>query len=203
MYNILFGVIICYLIGSIPCGYIIGKLVKKTDIREHGSGNTGATNVFRVLGKFWGIVTLVLDILKGLICVTFILSIFNDGIISIEAVKIIFGFAAVLGHVYSVFLKFSGGIGVATGAGVFLGICPLATLIVIVVFSIILTITRYVSLSSIISAIILPVCVYFIYNSKVYLIISLVMSVIVVRRHKENIRRLILGTENKIGTNIK
>lgn len=192
--------ILSYLIGAFPSGYVIGKLFFKKDIRQFGSGNTGATNSFRVLGKPAGFLVTFLDIFKGFITVFFPiwLPIHADGPISTFFTQgLIVGLFAILGHVYPVYLKFQGGKAVATSAGVVLGVNPILLLILALIFFAILYLSKFVSLSSIIAAI---CCVIgaFIIHDYILLGVSLIVSVILIIRHRTNIVRIFKGEEPKI-----
>ncbi|MBF1993195.1 glycerol-3-phosphate 1-O-acyltransferase PlsY [Staphylococcus schleiferi] len=180
-----------YLIGSIPSGYLIGKIFFKKDIREYGSGNTGATNSFRVLGKPAGFAVTFFDIFKGFI-VVFLSALFN-----VEIHGLLVGIFAIIGHVYPIYLKFRGGKAVATSAGVLLAVNPILLLILALIFFIILKLTKYVSLSSIIAAICCVIGSFFI-SDYVLLITSIAVSVLLIYRHSSNIKRIIKGTEPKI-----
>ncbi|WP_128382881.1 glycerol-3-phosphate 1-O-acyltransferase PlsY [Staphylococcus coagulans] len=180
-----------YLIGSIPSGYLIGKIFFKKDIREYGSGNTGATNSFRVLGKPAGFAVTFFDIFKGFI-VVFLPALFN-----VEIHGLFVGIFAIIGHVYPIYLKFRGGKAVATSAGVLLAVNPILLLILALIFFIILKLTKYVSLSSIIAAICCVIGSFFI-SDYVLLITSIAVSVLLIYRHSSNIKRIIKGTEPKI-----
>ncbi|AKS67188.1 glycerol-3-phosphate acyltransferase [Staphylococcus schleiferi] len=180
-----------YLIGSIPSGYLIGKIFFKKDIREYGSGNTGATNSFRVLGKPAGFAVTFFDIFKGFI-VVFLPALFN-----VEIHGLLVGIFAIIGHVYPIYLKFRGGKAVATSAGVLLAVNPILLLILALIFFIILKLTKYVSLSSIIAAICCVIGSFFI-SDYVLLITSIAVSVLLIYRHSSNIKRIIKGTEPKI-----
>ncbi|WP_281191197.1 glycerol-3-phosphate 1-O-acyltransferase PlsY [Staphylococcus schleiferi] len=180
-----------YLIGSIPSGYLIGKIFFKKDIREYGSGNTGATNSFRVLGKPAGFAVTFFDIFKGFI-VVFLPALFN-----VEIHGLLVGIFAIIGHVYPIYLKFKGGKAVATSAGVLLAVNPILLLILALIFFIILKLTKYVSLSSIIAAICCVIGSFFI-SDYVLLITSIAVSVLLIYRHSSNIKRIIKGTEPKI-----
>ncbi|QLK86224.1 glycerol-3-phosphate 1-O-acyltransferase PlsY [Staphylococcus sp. 17KM0847] len=180
-----------YLIGAIPSGYLIGKLFFKKDIRNYGSGNTGATNSFRVLGKPAGFAVTFFDIFKGFIVVFFPIW-FN-----VDIHGLIIGIFAIIGHVYPVYLKFRGGKAVATSAGVLLGVNPILFLILIIIFFVILYLTKYVSLSSIIAAI----CCFigaFILHDFILVLVSFVVAALLIYRHLSNIKRIIKGTEPKI-----
>ncbi|WP_441001512.1 glycerol-3-phosphate 1-O-acyltransferase PlsY [Staphylococcus epidermidis] len=192
--------ILSYLIGAFPSGLIIGKLFFKKDIRQYGSGNTGATNSFRVLGRPAGFIVTFLDIFKGFITVFFPLwfPVHADGVISIFFTNgLIVGLFAILGHVYPIYLKFNGGKAVATSAGVVLGVNPILLLILAIIFFSVLKIFKYVSLSSIIAAI---SCVIgsIIIHDYILLAVSGIVSIILIIRHKSNIVRIFKGEEPKI-----
>ena len=192
--------ILSYLIGAFPSGLIIGKLFFKKDIRQYGSGNTGATNSFRVLGRPAGFIVTFLDIFKGFITVPLPLwfSVHADGVISTFFTNgLIVGLFAILGHVYPIYLKFNGGKAVATSAGVVLGVNPILLLILAIIFFSVLKIFKYVSLSSIIAAI---SCVIgsIIIHDYILLAVSGIVSIILIIRHKSNIVRIFKGEEPKI-----
>ncbi|MCG1659581.1 glycerol-3-phosphate 1-O-acyltransferase PlsY [Staphylococcus epidermidis] len=192
--------ILSYLIGAFPSGLIIGKLFFKKDIRQYGSGNTGATNSFRVLGRPAGFLVTFLDIFKGFITVFFPLwfPVHADGVISTFFTNgLIVGLFAILGHVYPIYLKFNGGKAVATSAGVVLGVNPILLLILAIIFFSVLKIFKYVSLSSIIAAI---SCVIgsIIIHDYILLAVSGIVSIILIIRHKSNIVRIFKGEEPKI-----
>ncbi len=185
-------IVLAYLIGSIPVGVILGKM-KGVDPRKTGSGNIGATNVMRAGGKALGIITLLGDAAKGFIpTVAAILSGLDPLIIAIV------GLAAFLGHIFPVFLKFKGGKGVATGLGVYIAIRPLVVLGAFIIFLLVFIVWRYISLASMIGAIIVPVALHLVHAPCEYVIMASVVAIIVLIRHKENISRLISGTENKL-----
>jgi glycerol-3-phosphate acyltransferase PlsY len=184
-----------YVIGSIPFGVVVGKVFYHVDVREHGSGNVGTTNVFRVLGKKAGVVVLVCDMLKGFIP-AFIASSFLR---ETDPWLVIFIAAApVVGHMYSVFLKGSGGKGVATGAGVVLALVPLAFGIIAVVWVLLILITRYVSLASLVATVLVPLFVFALGDPLPYEIAAVLVTVIIFWAHRGNIRRLLNGTENRV-----
>ncbi|HCX2277089.1 TPA: glycerol-3-phosphate 1-O-acyltransferase PlsY [Staphylococcus aureus] len=189
-----------YLIGAFPSGFVIGKLFFKKDIRQFGSGNTGATNSFRVLGRPAGFLVTFLDIFKGFITVFFPLwlPVHADGPISTFFTNgLIVGLFAILGHVYPVYLKFQGGKAVATSAGVVLGVNPILLLILAIIFFIVLKIFKYVSLASIVAAI---CCVIgsLIIQDYILLVVSFLVSIILIIRHRSNIARIFRGEEPKI-----
>lgn len=180
-----------YLVGSIPTGLLLGKAYG-IDVRKEGSGNTGATNLYRTVGRKVGIITLIGDCLKGLLPV---LLVSNSSLPAEFAAWV--GLAAFCGHVFSVFLAFKGGKGVATALGVFLGLAPLAIAIAIALFAVVMFFWRYVSLGSISAAAVMPLAVFFLGESRTVTCVTLVIAIIVIIRHRENIGRLIAGTENK------
>lgn len=192
--------LLSYLIGAFPSGFVIGKLFFKKDIRQFGSGNTGATNSFRVLGRPAGFLVTFLDIFKGFITVFFPLwlPVHADGPISTFFINgLIVGLFAILGHVYPVYLKFQGGKAVATSAGVVLGVNPILLLILAIIFFIVLKIFKYVSLASIVAAI---CCVIgsLIIQDYILLVVSFLVSIILIIRHRSNIARIFRGEEPKI-----
>ncbi|WP_053007034.1 glycerol-3-phosphate 1-O-acyltransferase PlsY [Staphylococcus aureus] len=192
--------LLSYLIGAFPSGFVIGKLFFKKDIRQFGSGNTGATNSFRVLGRPAGFLVTFLDIFKGFITVFFPLwlPVHADGPISTFFTNgLIVGLCAILGHVYPVYLKFQGGKAVATSAGVVLGVNPILLLILAIIFFVVLKIFKYVSLASIVAAI---CCVIgsLIIQDYILLVVSFLVSIILIIRHRSNIARIFRGEEPKI-----
>lgn len=192
--------LLSYLIGAFPSGFVIGKLFFKKDIRQFGSGNTGATNSFRVLGLPAGFLVTFLDIFKGFITVFFPLwlPVHADGPISTFFTNgLIVGLCAILGHVYPVYLKFQGGKAVATSAGVVLGVNPILLLILAIIFFVVLKIFKYVSLASIVAAI---CCVIgsLIIQDYILLVVSFLVSIILIIRHRSNIARIFRGEEPKI-----
>ena len=184
-------VIASYILGSVPTGLLLGKALG-VDIRDAGSGNIGATNVYRTLGRKVGIATLLCDCLKGLIPV---LAARWMGLPDIWVAAV--GFAAFFGHVYTIFLRFKGGKGVATALGVFLGASPLAVLAAIGVFAFVIWKWRYVSLASITAAAAMPLFVAIIDGRPLITAMTLLIAAIVIWKHHENIIRLKSGTENK------
>jgi glycerol-3-phosphate acyltransferase PlsY len=181
-----------YCIGSIPSGLLLAKAFGGVDIRTKGSGNIGATNVYRTLGRKIGILTLVGDCLKGLLPVLAAKALHLPD----EWVALI-GLAAFLGHIFPLFLRFKGGKGVATALGVFLATSPLAILGALGIFVIVLMSWRYVSLASITAAAFMPLFTTLMYRNPIFVAMSIVISVIVILKHHENIKRLRNGTESK------
>jgi acyl phosphate:glycerol-3-phosphate acyltransferase len=199
-------VIIAYLIGSIPFGYLIVRATGGGDVRQSGSGGTGATNVSRRAGKAAGIFTLVLDALKGFIAIQ-IARILLNGVEPTTANWIVAaaGIAALLGHVFPVWLGFRGGKGVATGVGVFLALAPVAVFCAGVVFVAVVWMTKYVSLGSILAAATIPVFVWLqsvfvnpVADLRPLLAASLAGALLIVFAHRENVARLLSGTESRI-----
>ena len=192
-----------YLLGSIPFGFLVAK-AKGIDIRSVGSGNIGATNAMRVLGKPAGIFVLLMDALKGYVACTWLVSLvfrcFTFAPEHVETLRIVAGICAVLGHNYPCWLKFKGGKGIATTAGVYLALAPWALLIALVVFIVAVVVTRYVSVGSIAAAIALPVTVWVMPPHNLFLgIVTTALGVLAIYKHKGNIQRLMAGTENRLG----
>jgi len=188
-----------YLSGSIPFGLIAGFQAKGIDIREHGSKNTGATNVFRVVGKKWGGTVLLLDALKGTLAC--FLPFFFGKVLEVPF-QILLGVSAILGHSFPVWLKFKGGKGVATSLGVFLAICWIPTLITFSLWFLCFAITRIISISSLFAAVIFPVMIAWRYWGTADLVfllpISLVLCAFIFYTHRGNLQRLRQGTEKKL-----
>lgn len=182
-----------YILGSVPNALWLGKMLKGIDVREHGSRNTGSTNAARVLGAKIGIATLILDVSKGAVPVILALILKENTDIKL----ILVGMSAIFGHSFSIFLKFKGGKAVATTLGVFLVLVPKAILIAAAVFFAVFAIWRYVSLSSISAAAVLPVAIWFCYSNVPYTVFGAVIGFLIVVRHKSNIERLKNGEESK------
>ncbi|MGP4107094.1 glycerol-3-phosphate 1-O-acyltransferase PlsY [Virgibacillus sp. L01] len=183
--------IIAYLLGSIPSGLIVGKLGYKIDIREHGSGNLGATNTFRILGIKAGIIVTVADILKGTAAT--LVPLFFDA----EVYRLAIGLFAVLGHTYPLFAKLKGGKAVATSGGILLGISPILFTIIVISFILTLYISKYVSLSSMITGVV-AVIISIILQDIGLIIVTACLAAFVFYRHSENIKRIKNKTEPKI-----
>ncbi len=193
------GLSLSYLIGAIPTAYILTRALSGKDIRNLGSGNVGATNALRVLGKLPGIIILAADVLKGVVAVTILASLISLKItLPVELIRALFGISAVSGHIFNVFLKFKGGKGVATSAGVILGIAPQALFAGAIFFIIIVAVTKYVSLGSIVSSVIIPFFLLWTHSHYSYVVLSAVLCVIIVAKHKSNIKRLLCGRERKV-----
>ncbi|OGW85026.1 MAG: acyl-phosphate glycerol 3-phosphate acyltransferase [Omnitrophica bacterium RIFCSPHIGHO2_02_FULL_46_11] len=195
--------IIAYLIGSTPTAYLIAKRVRGIDIREHGSGNVGATNVFRVVGKKWGFTVLAIDIFKGWI-VTAILTPISGAFpeLSLNLCQLLFGVAAIAGHSWTPWLGLKGGKGIATSAGALLGILPFATLAAFLIWGVCFLIWRYVSLASIVAAASFPILLLIFYSSMssfpLIFAISLALAALLIYNHTANIKRLKRGEEPRV-----
>ena len=194
--KILLIIVGSYLIGSFPTAYLMGRLSKGIDIREHGSRNVGATNVFRLVGKIPGIITLFIDILKGLGVILFIQSFI--ALPNTELIQILAGLTVITGHNWTFFLHFKGGKGVATSTGVFLGLAPMPVLAALLIFLVVFLITGKVSLASVISVFIFPFVVYFLREPKEILLFSSIIAFVIIVKHIPNIKRLMKGAEEKI-----
>lgn len=186
-------VLCAYLIGAIPTGILLTRFAGAADIRNSGSGNIGATNVYRVAGKKLGVLTLIGDALKGAIPVLVAMQLPGLGDAQIGAVAA----AAFIGHCYPIYLRFKGGKGVATALGIFLVLSPLAVLAAFAIFAFLLWKWGYVSLGSISAAAAIPVLVYFNNGNPALVATTLFISLIVIWRHRQNIQRLLTGSENR------
>jgi len=184
-----------FLLGSIPFGYVLVRLVRGEDVRSLGSGNIGATNVGRVLGRWGWLATLLLDGGKGAVAVLLAWSLASRP----EAAGAVAGLGAILGHCYTPWLGFRGGKGVATMLGTFALLTPTATLISAAAFTIVAVVSRYVSLASIIAAAVLPASLLWHGSSRPLLLAAGVTLVVVIGRHRDNIGRLLRGEESRIG----
>ena len=186
-----------YLLGAIPTSHLVSRLFAKIDLRDHGSGNLGATNLYRVLGWRYAIPVALFDIAKGVIPVL----VFAPRVTDSELFAVACGVAAILGHVFSVFVGFKGGKGVATAAGVMLGLTPLALAVAAAVWAVLVLLTGYVSLGSIAAAAVLPLAVYLLERPTTaeLLWIDVAVAAGVIFLHRRNIQRLIKGTESRFG----
>jgi acyl phosphate:glycerol-3-phosphate acyltransferase len=209
-------IILSYLIGSIPTSIVYSKYFKGIDIRKHGSGNAGGTNVFRVLGWKPGVGVIIFDGLKGYLAVAVIARLYYDPILPFSGtlieeftlVQIIAGASAILGHIWTVFAGFKGGKGIATAAGMLIGIAPIEFAVSVLVFAAVLLASRFVSLGSICAAVAFPLTLFFRWNifhveitdysTLVYF--SIVISALLIFTHRSNIKRLIQGTETRLSS---
>jgi len=185
-----------YLVGAFPTSYVAGRLFKGIDLREHGSRNLGATNAYRVLGWKFAVPVAIVDILKGTLPVL----LFAPRVSDSAVVAVLVGAMAVIGHVFSVFVGGKGGKGVATTAGVMLGVAPAAVGVCMAVWALLVWLTGYVSLGSIVGAAVLPVAMYLVQPDRRELVVpSVVLAALVILLHRGNIQRLLRGTENRFG----
>lgn len=188
--------ILAYFAGSIPTGLWVGRRLRGIDIRNFGSGNLGATNAFRVLGRSLGFMVLLIDVLKGLLpVVLFPKMVGLDNVTAGQ--EILIGASAIAGHVLSCFVNFKGGKGVATALGVFLALVPLEMSIILAIGIVLIAVTGYVSLASIVGAVLLPLFLYFTGRPTMVLLVATVIAGIVIFRHRGNLVRLIQGRENR------
>lgn len=185
-------IILAYLLGSIPTGLIVGKVGYQKDIREHGSGNLGATNTFRVLGLKAGIIVITVDILKGTLAALLPILFQAENVY-----PLVVGVFAVIGHMFPIFAKFKGGKAVATSAGVILGVNPLLFVIMVCSFLLILYLSKYVSLASMLTGII-TIIVTIIQQDIGLIIVTSILTAFVIYRHQANIKRILNKTEPKI-----
>ncbi|MGA2686835.1 MAG: glycerol-3-phosphate 1-O-acyltransferase PlsY [Candidatus Korobacteraceae bacterium] len=217
---VLIIVAVSYLLGSIPFGYLLVRVFRGQDVRKTGSGNIGATNVARTGSKGLAIATLLLDALKGYAAVTFAFwiasrqrlegpvptSVYDRTTVGVSSHTIFLlaalaAFVAILGHMFPVWLRFKGGKGVATAAGSFIALAPRAMLVALVLFVLVVALTRYVSLGSMVAGAAFPLCVWWLgpgeRTTAPILLLICASSVLIIVRHKDNIRRLLAGTENR------
>lgn len=202
MINVILAVILAYLIGSIPTAVWIGRMFYGVDVRTKGSGNAGATNTIRVLGLKAGIPVMIIDVFKGWLAVYIANFFYSDSIGFIDLVdfKIILAAAAILGHVFPIYVGFKGGKGIATLLGVGIALFPTASLIAVLIFTVTLILTSYVSLGSIIAAVTFPIVEILILGHQDHfslILLSILVAVFVPLTHRKNIGRLIRGEESK------
>ncbi|MBU1871566.1 MAG: glycerol-3-phosphate 1-O-acyltransferase PlsY [Candidatus Omnitrophica bacterium] len=202
---VLAGILSSYLLGSIPFAYIFGRVIKGTDIRKFGSGNVGATNALRLLGPLFGITVLILDILKGMLAVTWLADYFLPYFSgSAVTLRILFAIACICGHNWTLFLRFKGGKGVATTLGAITGLAIMIEglrvilLLVILVWVLVFLIIRLVSLASIISALSFPVFVFLFRQPKELFLLSVILAAFILIRHKKNIHGILSGRESPL-----
>jgi len=191
--------LVAYLLGSIPTGFLVAR-ARGVDIRTVGSGNIGATNAFRVLGKGLGIFVLLMDALKGWVAVQIGAYLVNQLLpgASLDNLRITAGIAAILGHNFTCWLHFKGGKGIATSAGVLIALVPWALLIILSVFIILFLLTRYVSVGSIAASFTLPFATWFTTRDTGLTVVTGAMGALAILKHRKNIQRLLNGTENRI-----
>ena len=198
MIDALHWLVASYLLGAIPTSYLAGKWVRGIDLREHGSRNLGATNLYRILGWRFAVPVGFFDVAKGAVPVL----LFGPRVPGVPYFPIWCGVAAVIGHVFSVFVGFKGGKGVATAAGMVLALAPLAFPVVLVAWALIVWLTGYVSLGSIVAAALFPAADYVLHparRSLVTVLVDVAIAGFIIWKHRANIRRLLEGTENRFG----
>ncbi len=188
--------LLSYFLGAIPNGYIFTKFIKGKDLRQFGSGNIGATNVARIMGLKYGIFVALLDIFKGYLAVWLAQYLLLPG--TSRTIILLVGLLVVIGHDWSVFLKFSGGKGVATTVGVVLRIIPVSLIFFAIIWLIFVILTRYVSLGSIIGSLSIPPVIYFMNFDYYFFIFTILLALLIIFTHRFNIKRLINGEENKM-----
>jgi glycerol-3-phosphate acyltransferase PlsY len=195
-------IVLAYLIGSIPTSVWVSRHFFDIDIRDYGSGNAGATNTYRVLGPRWGTFVMVMDMLKGIIAVKLALLLpeYADSEVQLQNLQTGLGLAAVLGHIFPIWAEFRGGKGVATLFGLVLGISPWTALSCVAIFVLVLYLTRFVSLSSILASIAFPVFILVIFNvdNPIYRVFAIAVALMVLLTHQKNIGRLLKGSESKV-----
>jgi len=200
--NELLLIVLAYLIGSIPTSVWVSQHFFDIDIRDYGSGNAGATNTYRVLGPRWGTIVMVTDMLKGIIAVklALLLPAYADSEVNLQNLQTGLGLAAVVGHIFPIWADFRGGKGVATLFGLVLGISPWTALSCVGIFTAVLYLTRFVSLSSILASIAFPVFILVIFNvdNPAYRIFAIAVALMVLLTHQKNITRLLSGNESKV-----
>ena len=198
-------IFVSYLLGSIPTGFLVGKYLKNIDLRTIGSGSTGATNVLRNVGKWPALFVFIIDVGKGFIAVTIAKELANQGLIDSNQglIEVLAGISAISGHIWPIWLKGKGGKAVATGLGMFLALSWKVGLASLGIFLIVLAKSKFVSLSSISAALFLPIFMFLNIGNFLhpYFIISLIVSLLVIWKHRTNINRLIKGEESKINQN--
>ena len=203
---IILGIITSYLIGSVPTAYIFCRLLKGVDIRKYGSGNVGATNAMRILGRAPGITVLALDIFKGFSAVFFLGNFLADktALISDSELRLLLGFFCIVGHNWTVFLQFKGGKGIATSLGLLIGLAlkvnglPVVLGMLILSWFILFLLTRIVSLASIVAALLLPLYSFLFKQPRSFIVASVLLSMMVILRHKSNIIRLLKNKESRL-----
>lgn len=200
--NELLLIILAYLIGSVPTSVWVSNSFFNIDIRDYGSGNAGATNTYRVLGPRWGTFVMVIDMLKGIVAVKLALLLpeYADNEINLQNLQTGLGLAAVVGHIFPIWADFRGGKGVATLFGLVLGISPWTALSCVGIFSLVLYLTRFVSLSSILASIAFPIFILVIFNvdNPAYRVFAIAVALMVLLTHQKNIGRLLRGDESKV-----
>lgn len=188
-------VLVSYLFGALPIGLLVGRMVKGIDVRDYGSGNIGASNVWRTMGPFWGVAVFLFDFCKG-----YFPTHLAERVPDVSPwLPVLVGLAAILGHNFSPFLRFKGGKGVATSLGVVYGLSPVAAAVGFAVWGLCLWITRYISVSSMIAAVVTSLVLIYLNRDLPHVLFSLLVAFFVVIKHRSNMARLKAGTEPKVG----
>jgi glycerol-3-phosphate acyltransferase PlsY len=194
--------LIAYLLGSVSTAVLVGRRFFGIDIREYGSGSAGATDVYRVMGPKWGAIVMIADMLKGVLAVqlAFLLPDYVENEMAFQNLQTLLGLAAVVGHIFPIWADFRGGKGVATIFGMVLGISPLTAVGCITIFSLVLYLTRFVSLSSILAGISFPIFILVVFNvdNPLYRVFAITVALLVLLTHQKNIGRLLRGEEGKL-----
>jgi acyl phosphate:glycerol-3-phosphate acyltransferase len=200
--NELLLIVLAYLIGSIPTSVWVSQYFFDIDIRDYGSGNAGATNTYRVLGPKWGTIVMVTDMIKGVVAVklALLLPAYADSEVNLQNLQTGLGLAAVVGHIFPIWADFRGGKGVATLFGLVLGISPWTALSCVGIFMLVLYLTRFVSLSSILASIAFPIFILVIFNveNPAYRVFAIAVALMVLLTHQKNIGRILKGSESKV-----
>ncbi len=196
--------LVAYLLGSIPTGFLVGKM-RGIDIRAVGSGNIGATNVFRALGTVAGVLVMLADALKGWLAVAVLSRLSANWFLSSssasqhEAAAILAGLCAILGHNYTCWLRFKGGKGIATSAGVLVALVPYSLLIILAIWLVVLAVSRFVSLASVCASFSLPFATWLTGRSVTLIVVTAAMAALAIWKHRANLKRLAAGTEHRFG----
>jgi glycerol-3-phosphate acyltransferase PlsY len=196
--------LVAYLLGSVPTGFLVGK-ARGIDIRAVGSGNIGATNVFRALGTVAGVLVMLADALKGWLAVMVLARLFAHWFLASasapqqEGLAILAGFCAILGHNYTFWLRFKGGKGIATSAGVLVALVPYSLLIILAVWLLVMAVSRYVSLASVCASLALPFATWLTGRSVTLIVVTAAMAALAIWKHRANLKRLAAGTEHRFG----
>ena len=191
-------ILLAYLFGSLPIGLLVGRMVKGIDVRDYGSGNIGASNVWRIMGPVWGTAVFLFDFCKGYFPTVLTTRLAEHNVSITPWLPVVVGLAAIMGHNFSPFLRFKGGKGVATSLGVVFGLDPIAAVAGFVFWGLCLSITRYISVSSMIAAVITSCVLIFFHHDLPHVLFAILVALFVVLKHRPNIARLKAGTEPKV-----
>ena len=192
-------ILLSYLLGSLPIGLMVGRMVKGIDVRDYGSGNIGASNVWRIMGPIWGTAVFLFDFCKGYLPTR----VTSDLHGLTPWMPVVVGLAAILGHNFSPFLRFKGGKGVATSLGVVAGLSPFAALVGFALWGLCLAATRYISISSMIAAVVTSLVLIILHHDLPHVLFAILVSAFVIVKHRPNIARLKAGTEPKVKAGVR